>query len=166
MSARAAVCAGLLACPLERGAARCACVPRLQALVHGILWVRQLGSGADTPAHPPAPCVVRRGADAQGAMQCTQPATHQPPSSPALLPAPTRSQRSTDAQGVMQYMQQVQAAGLDSDDPLASYMLQVGAGRASQRAPDGLMHACRLATGAPLPRRAGQALSMARRQPA
>ncbi|PSC74524.1 ARM repeat-containing [Micractinium conductrix] len=32
-----------------------------------------------------------------------------------------------DAQGVMQYMQQVQAAGLDSDDPLSSYMLQAGA---------------------------------------
>lgn len=32
-----------------------------------------------------------------------------------------------DAKGVMQYMQQVQAAGLDSDDPLSSYMLQAGA---------------------------------------
>jgi len=34
--------------------------------------------------------------------------------------------RSNDAKGVMQYMQQVQQAGLDSDDPLSSYMLQVG----------------------------------------
>ncbi|KAL4452685.1 hypothetical protein ABPG75_008347 [Micractinium tetrahymenae] len=32
-----------------------------------------------------------------------------------------------DAKGVMQYMQQVQQAGLDSDDPLSSYMLQAGA---------------------------------------
>ncbi|KAL4855412.1 Importin-5 [Chlorella vulgaris] len=32
-----------------------------------------------------------------------------------------------DAKGVMQYMQQVQAAGLEADDPLASYMLQAGA---------------------------------------
>jgi hypothetical protein len=36
--------------------------------------------------------------------------------------------RREDAKGVMQYMQQVQAAGLEADDPLASYMLQVGAG--------------------------------------
>lgn len=28
----------------------------------------------------------------------------------------------------MQYMQQVQAAGIDNDDPLSSYMLQVCAG--------------------------------------
>lgn len=32
-----------------------------------------------------------------------------------------------DAAGVMQYMQAVQAAGLDPDDPFASYMLQAGA---------------------------------------
>ncbi|KAI7835878.1 hypothetical protein COHA_010225 [Chlorella ohadii] len=32
-----------------------------------------------------------------------------------------------DAKGVMQYMQQVQAAGIDNDDPLSSYMLQAGA---------------------------------------
>lgn len=30
----------------------------------------------------------------------------------------------------MQYMQQVQAAGIDNDDPLSSYMLQVGVGGA------------------------------------
>jgi hypothetical protein len=33
-----------------------------------------------------------------------------------------------DAAGVMQYMQQAQAAGLDPDDPLASYMLQASEG--------------------------------------
>ena len=33
-----------------------------------------------------------------------------------------------DAKGVMQYMQQVQAAGLDPDNPLSSYMLQVRRG--------------------------------------
>jgi hypothetical protein len=32
-----------------------------------------------------------------------------------------------DAGGIMQYMQNVQAAGLDPDDPFASYMLQAGA---------------------------------------
>lgn len=31
-----------------------------------------------------------------------------------------------DAQNVMQYMQAVQSAGLDPDDPFASYMLQAG----------------------------------------
>ena len=45
-----------------------------------------------------------------------------PPS--CLAPPPLYC--SNDAKGVMQYMQQVQAAGLDSDDPLSSYMLQVG----------------------------------------
>lgn len=49
-----------------------------------------------------------------------------PDDPPPLSPPETVCCR-PDAQGVMQYMQQVQAAGLDSDDPLSSYMLQAGA---------------------------------------
>ena len=48
---------------------------------------------------------------------------HAPLRRPPPLCAPRRP-CSADAQGVMQYMQQVQAAGLDPDDPLSSYMLQ------------------------------------------
>ncbi len=50
------------------------------------------------------------------------PCLHVSLTAPASTPLP----HSNDAKGVMQYMQQVQAAGIDNDDPLSSYMLQVG----------------------------------------